>query len=502
MNFPTSRRQRWRLNIKQCARFFLFSSILLYASTLIVIFHRHSQEVPSQIGTRHLDHYLGSQPAHDDKSVARFIAKKWNLTSPHAANLLARQFSRNPDYDPSQDFLHFHHIAKTGGTSISDILEAVFKDTVMPGSARSDTFNEKEFHTAVLERAKNQMGAIKAFPEFKVSYAHTRLRPIHGPNKTKLSTFFDNYNSLLQKPKRIRSLAMIREPTDLRASAHAMAMCALNGKVNTFNYWREKRNQTRVCTKEEGLDVQKLVTDYHEKVLRTKCNNTAVEKLDKFEKKICTKGPSSMSYCLSPSHLLSSPMYDGMRSIYKSLLGRYFSKQPIMTNYISIERFMSRMIGEFRLEMIEEYTLIDLGGLDLVPWNEYNIDKSLANTSNIDKITATNEPDIIWFGITERMAESTCLLFHTLNTKPVIVPRSRVVNCPPTSWWTLKDREEVKRRELGDYAVWRVANAILDVRVQKMQREIRERLKVNTLNTKERERLDAFVEIGCLDFKY
>ena len=426
--------------------------------------------------------------------MAHVIAEKWNLTSPHAANLLARQFSRNNDYDRSHDFLHFHHIAKTGGTSISDILTAVFEDEVMPGSERSNSFNEKEFHTTILERAQNQTGATGTFPEFKVSYGHTRLRPIHGPNKTKLSTFFDNYFALLQKPKRIRSLAMVREPTDLRASAHAMAMCALNGKVNTYNYWREKRNQSRVCTKEEGLDVQKLVQDYNNKIFETKCNSTTIEMLDKFEKKICTKGPTSMSYCLSPSHLLSSPMYDGMRSMYKSLMGRYFSEQPIMANYISIEKFMSRMTGEFRLEKIEEYTLIDLGGLDLVSWDEYSMVKPSKNS--------INEPDFLWFGITERMAESTCLLFHTLGTKPVIVPRSRVVNCPPTSWWTAKDREEVKRRELGDYTVWRAANAMLDVRVQKMQRDIRESLKTNALSTEERDRLEAFADAGCLDFKY
>ena len=372
-------------------------------------------------------------------------------------------------------------------------------EAVMPGSQRSNSFNMKEFHSTILQRAKEQT-ALGLFPLLKVSYGHTRLRPVHGPNRTNLSKFFDNYNSLLPESKRIRSLAMIREPTDLRASSHAMAMCALNGKVNTFNYWREKRNQTRVCTKEEGLDVQNLVEDYQNKVL-TKCNSTLEEKLDRFEKKICTRGPESMSYCLSPSHLLSSRVYDGMRSMYKSLMGRYYAKQTIMTNYISIEKYMERTNDKFDIEKVEEYALVDLGGLDLISYHEYDIDKFVTSSKRVDKANAAlYEPDFLWFGVTERMAESTCLLFHTLNIKPIIVPRARVVNCPPNSWWTARDREEVKKRELGDYAVWRVANAILDVRVEKMLIDIRERLEDEYLSWEEKERYTAFEIAGCLDF--
>jgi hypothetical protein len=472
-------------------------------STLSAILRHGAQVTTDQVSVQHLQPNGQDHNRTDDESIARFVAQKWNLTTPHSIDLLLRQFTRSYDYDASTDFLVFHHIAKTGGTSISDILESVFGEAVMPGSARSNSFSEKEFHAAILERTKNQTDTIGSFPEYKVSYGHTRLRPIHGPNKTNLALFFENYNALLVKPKRLRSLAMIREPTDLRASAHAMAMCALNGKVNTFNYWREKRNQTRVCTKEEGLDVQKLVEDYHDKVLRTKCNKTATEKLDRFEKKICTKGPASMAYCLSPSHLLSSPAYDGMRSVYKSLMCRYFAQQPFMTNYISIEKFMRRSIGKFDVTRVEEYALVDLGGLDLVSYAGYDMERFLTRSNRGNTANQTSlEPDFLWFGITERMTESTCLLFHALNIKPLAVPRARVVNCSPTSWWTQKHRDEIKRREPGDYAVWRAANAILDVRIESMQRDIREKLRNERLSVEDRERLDAFQEAGCLEFGY
>lgn len=221
------------------------------------------------------------------------------------------------------------------------------------------------------------------------------------------------------------------------------------------------------------MDVQKLVEDYH-----------ATEKLDRFEKKICTKGPASMAYCLSPSHLLSSPVYDGMRSIYKPLMCRYFAQQPFMTNYISIEKFMRRSIGKFDVKRVEEYALVDLGGLDPVSYAGYDMERFLTSSSRSDRTNVTSvEPDFLWFGITERMAESTCLLFYALNNiKPIAVPRARVVNCSPTSWWTQKHRDEIKRREPGDYAVWRAANAILDVRIESMQRDIREKLRNERLS--------------------
>ncbi|KAL3798854.1 hypothetical protein HJC23_004642 [Cyclotella cryptica] len=336
---------------------------------------------------------------------------------------------------------------------------------------------------------------------------------------------------------------MIRDPTNLRASTHAMAMCALNGKVNTFNYWRMKHNETSVCTKEEGLDLERLVQDYHARVWN-KCRlamghppsvvgnvTTHKKRLDKYERRICTHGPQSMSHCLSPSHLLSSPAYGGMRSMYKSFLGRYFADQVMgdTNSYVSVERVLRRRYGGGGsgnsgegmgggMQRIEEYALVDLGGLDVVQYHPYDMEgflsKLQAVRSPLDKLSTTttttathpieefstyDEPDILWFGITERMMESTCLLFYVLRVPPISVPKSRVVNCSPASWWSAKDREEVKRREEGDYALWRVANAILDVRVEKMRREIRERLRSGECGGVEREWLESLVEAGCLE---
>ena len=47
-------------------------------------------------------------------------------------------------------------------------------------------------------------------PSYLVSFSHTKLRPLVGPDKTNLATFFELYFSNNNKPKRIRELGMLR----------------------------------------------------------------------------------------------------------------------------------------------------------------------------------------------------------------------------------------------------------------------------------------------------
>jgi hypothetical protein len=109
---------------------------------------------------------------------------------------------------------------------------------------------------------------------------------------------------------------------------------------------------------------------------------------------------------------------------------------------------------------VEEYTLQDLGGIDL----------SISGSG--DGVGAP-EPDFVWFGITERMKESTSLFYYQFKLKPLPrTPVHRIQECRPNSWWTVENKNVVIEREPADYAVWRAANAIMDVRVEKMKMEI------------------------------
>ena len=70
------------------------------------------------------------------------------------------------------------------------------------------------------------------------------------------------------------------------------------------------------------------------------------------------------------------------------------------------------------------------------------------------------------------------LFYYQFRLKPLPrTPIHRVQECRPNSWWTDENREVVKAREPADYAVWRAANAIMDVRIEKMKMEIRSLLR-------------------------
>ena len=150
---------------------------------------------------------------------------------------------------------------------------------------------------------------------------------------------------------------------------------------------------------------------------------------------------------------------------------------------------------------VEGYTLIDLGGLD-----PGNITYESDTIRHVDRQQVRDgeiaEPDFLWFGITERMHESVCLFSYTLGvTMPKQAPRARIMTCPTTSWWTEAHRDEVRRREPYDYAVWRTANAILDVRIMKMRSEVQQRLENNSgmsLTHDERLRYQSLADAGCL----
>lgn len=392
------------------------------------------------------------------------------------------------------------------GTTISDIMNATLGSLVaghrgiLPGSERSGTYQRRVFDNLV----GGQNGTWD-FP-YIASYAHTKLRPIHGPNKTGLASFFEEYFALPNnRQKRLRSLAMLREPMNLRASAHAMAICAINSLVRTHNKQRKRTGLEPVCTPDQGLNISALWDGVVDKAM-SKCSHGKImpnaQSVTKFDKTLCRKGRTAMDMCRGAAELLKSNQYNIMfRSMLQSLMGRFTSQQQMSFHeYYSVERHLNRIGLGFSTEEVESYTLIDLGGLDTaithMPYNGHR--KKLR--SSISGADDMREPDFVWFGITERMAESTCLFYYTFNVKPLKeTPRQRVMECSPTSWWTKEQREEVKRREPADYAVWRAANAILDVRVIMMKKDIKKRLQNRwSLESQEIDYYESLVEAGCL----
>ena len=278
------------------------------------------------------------------KSMATSIASIWNLTTPNAIDLLMQQLHKDiNDYNPTTDFVHFHHLYKSGGTSISNLMDKTiglpkssprnkWYEGILPGSYESGNFD----HDEALEDIQTRLakGTKRDDLPYKASYAHTGLRPVYGPKRTQTGVFLLNH---LPSTKKLRVITMLRDPTDFRASNHAMIMCGLNYEVTRFNNERVAKGLHAVCKPKDGLDLSALV-DRKISDLLGKCKQADRDeadgkkpKINTAQRKQCTKeqdGEDTLVHCRSASNLLESKQYDKhYRSMFKGLMGRFHRGQ-------------------------------------------------------------------------------------------------------------------------------------------------------------------------------
>ena len=475
---------------------FLIGAALIYVVVigtqfkLARIISRH-HEIASSLDTRALAVQLLTNDKTNDKdsphppssksnqqtvceTLSTNIAQKWNLTSPHATALLVQQFQKPFDYDPERDFFHFHHLYKSGGTSMSDLMDKTigipkvgkYYQGILPGSYRSGDLDHDEALQDIQRRLKG--GKAKETLPYRGAYAHTGLRPMYGPQATKTAKFY-----LEHFPhKRFRAVTMLRDPIDFRASNHAMIMCGLNHEVEVFNKDRENKGLDKICSPQEGLNISSLIDDKIRGIL-DKCDQEAKnpENPMKARQQQCKQerdGIDTLVHCRSASNLLKHEQYQKhYRSMFKGVMGRFHRKQPFGgTAYgrMGYGYESAELSKGYSIEAVEEYTLEDLGGLDL-------------SISGAGEHHGKAEPDFLWFGITERMKESVVLFYYTFKVRPVERgPKARVQACRPTSWWTEEDKAIVREREPADFALWRAANAIMDVRMEKLKMEVKAKL--------------------------
>jgi hypothetical protein len=248
------------------------------------------------------------------------------------------QFGREDDYDPVSDFVHFHHLYKSGGTSISNLMDKTLGSIdgagILPGSYESGDFDHDEALADINRRIAS--GTRREDLPYSASYAHTGLRPVHGPRRTKTGIFLSD-----QLPqKRLRVITMLRDVVDFRASNHAMIMCGLNYEVTRWNNQREASGLPRACSPKDGLNISAMV-DNKIRDLMDRCraedemiargNEKPGKKMYPAQRKMCrdeVSGIDTLAHCRSADHLLASPQYDKhYRSMFKALMGRFHRGQ-------------------------------------------------------------------------------------------------------------------------------------------------------------------------------
>lgn len=239
---------------------------------------------------------------------------------------------------------------------------------------------------------------------------------------------------------------MFRDPVALRASNYYEWMCNIGAWVRR---WQAERGYTKDCpptvnlTEVAYIRWQKAKKDCATSPNKAFCKSIAL-------------GENPFHHCSSVDALLESPAYDRhFNEMYQSFLVPTNATAPITPPENRPRKFYQEL---------ELHALRDLGGF-------------------VDADPMRYKLDYIWFGITERMHESMCLFYYTFQNSTSIQPHhapdmtnERFKPCRPKALWQDHHAQKVKEREPYDYTIWKVANAIMDVRILLMQRDVERRM--------------------------
>ena len=347
------------------------------------------------------------------------LLQKWKLPVSADAVAVLHEIRTKPkfQYDPRQDILGFHHPLKSGGTSLSLMLQELVggNHAVMPGSGASGWFNFKKFEQAmqqypppppsvvasptitnkdVMNTTNTTAAAAVASYEYwnniSVLYTHSYLRPNPSMNNsTKRGYIFQYLRTQVPQlaKKRFRLLTLVRRPVDLAASRFSETTC-------------------RVMSHTPGMKKAKTPAE------------CPVVNLTDVAAQLKRNGKKPYTVCQSIDHFIASKHNHVHNQYYKTIMGaepkppsqlpqaleeRTIEKNPHQQNptdpvatTTNDTAFTTSTItaDAAAITHIAVQTLRDLGGL--LPYN-----------------TQTQEEDFVWFGITERFTESMCVFYYT-----------------------------------------------------------------------------------------
>jgi len=366
------------------------------------------------------------------------IVAKWKLVSPQAVSLLQQIADQPFDYDPSEDLLIFEHPFKTGGTSVSNVLKEM--GGVVPGSHDSGYFNMRLFmETQEKELQESNMTLEDWWREKKVLYSHSMFRKGRGE-----SSHTRILRSNLPPSRQLRILTMTRDPVAWTASSHSMSGCGYSRtlahyvqalRLQAFGLYKgnssSSSSSSDPCYGLSPSDLTDLKIKYD---FGPKCR-------DKYETVKRSKRAVCDAYLANETDL-----FPQCRSISNFLHSSGYMDNAHNRQVNRVNTGINGTEADFENGALEHF-----GGLE----------------------QGENAPiPVMWVGITERMSESMCLLHYSLRLPYMETPRDRVMTCRPESRWTDSEKAIVREREILDYAVHRVANAILDVRLAKMRQEL------------------------------
>jgi hypothetical protein len=376
-------------------------------------------------------------------AVLERILSKYDLRNHSTArSLLNQSWYKERRFDSSTEILYFFHGMKTGGTSLSEVLNTM--GGVVPGSHESGHFDSHLFYRVLEEARQNQTLSTNTtdlgwwWQDKKLIYSHDfyRFYKHDDPPKTHVRRILKNMG--LVKP--VRQITIVRDPIHLIASnfnewfcfveptefeAKKMGILPSNGIHSCNGYTLADLAPVRVMNAMKGC-ANKSAAEIAQMSMWPKLACEAV---------VANKAP--WAHCYSIHNFLNSHWYEVL----------FHNKFLAFATYPEDNHTADKYV---------EGALEHLGGLDI--------------PTDADPVL---EPDMLWMGVTERMKESMCVFHYIFELPYVETPKHRVRPCRPTNYWTEEEKGILKEIEQKAYAVYRSANAILDLQVAKMQYEVR-----------------------------
>eukprot|EP00339_Tiarina_fusa_P012822 CAMPEP_0117014394 /NCGR_PEP_ID=MMETSP0472-20121206/11684_1 /TAXON_ID=693140 ORGANISM="Tiarina fusus, Strain LIS" /NCGR_SAMPLE_ID=MMETSP0472 /ASSEMBLY_ACC=CAM_ASM_000603 /LENGTH=731 /DNA_ID=CAMNT_0004717939 /DNA_START=213 /DNA_END=2408 /DNA_ORIENTATION=- len=476
------------------------------------------------------------------------------------------------------DFLVFEHTLKSGGTSLSMVLEQM--GGVVPGSAASANFQMNQYYDYYYQHqgVNNSMAIAnkrqtpgdhntetmtttsrpdrtylaESWQNYRVLYSHSMINQHDNKNKnrvarrqsssvgngrnsskpsdhelfvvralaaaaavttmanstTSTSTTTDGADDLNPqplRPRRIRVLAMIRDPMSYAASNIHEWMCQVKKRIGVAG---QLRNEMTMMQKKNSNSTKNNATDINSNIgnINVSNNDNSNEKNDNADNDACggftsldeiytiwtehvlrpvcfqqnqryakfvdvpnmcpplvLRGQLPMPHCQSVRHAMDSRVFDnGVHDEHK----RYIPRD--VYNYYNYEHYNKNNNKEY-----ENVNKENVNGPQQSQQQRILADIEFHALRRLGGLTAQATAHMMWHGITERMPESMCL-FHFMTDFPYVeTPHSRFKQCRPLTFWNDSDKASFREREALGYAVSKAAHAILDVRMARMCRTLR-----------------------------
>ena len=228
----TSTRRISRFGVPKAPFWASFAAIIAFNAAATSIFFKKA--LPLAVPTETMFDETAPSTAQKDTSrqpkhaTIDNIISKWNLStnSSNEKILLEKIWNRENNYDPENDLIVFYHPMKSGGTSLSEILETL--GGLVPGSDKSGYFHANAFQED-FER-KVQPGNVTSKREWwssqRVLYSHSNYRGYHSSKRQNLARLLHD-NNQTSTSKRIQHILMVRDPLAFVSSNFYEWFCTL-----------------------------------------------------------------------------------------------------------------------------------------------------------------------------------------------------------------------------------------------------------------------------------